>query len=101
MNRPVFGRPSFNSRVLVASCVVLAAVTSLPPGGHCSDDSLRSALEAISGKIGETPSRVVYLGQGNTCIYIHFFYCNSVGQSGGVFRGEGRMGGNRPEAPDF
>lgn len=58
MNRP--GRPRSLFGCVFAVCVVTAAWT-LPPGVRCADDSLRTALEAISDKIGETPPRVVYL----------------------------------------
>lgn len=59
MNR--HGRPRSLSGCVFAVCVVLA-VWAPPPGVRCADDSLRSALEAISDKIGETPPGLVYLG---------------------------------------
>lgn len=62
MKRPV--APPFNVinvRRALAVCVAAALWTP----AQCSDDSLRSALEAISDKIGATPSRVVYLSPGN------------------------------------
>lgn len=49
-------------KYIFLACVI--AVLGIP-GILCSDDSLRSALEAISDKIGETPSRIVYLRTGN------------------------------------
>lgn len=62
------GRPPFN-RVLAALAVIAAArIVPQSPAAHAADDSLRSALEAISDKIGETqpPPRLVYLNPGKT-----------------------------------
>jgi len=77
MNRP--GRPRSLSGCVFAVCVV-TAVWAPPPGVRCADDSLRSALEAISDKIGETPPGLVYLSPaGNVymlCYIIHVLYNN-------------------------
>lgn len=62
------GRPPFN-RVLAALAVIaVAKIVPQSPAAHAADDSLRSALEAISDKIGETqpPPRLVYLNTGKT-----------------------------------
>lgn len=65
MNRRPCWRPSRNR--VFAALAVFAAVGIVP---HGADDSLRSALEAISDKIGESPSpRVVYLSPGNNVKY--------------------------------
>lgn len=60
------GPPLFNYCIFVA-CIVTAA--GIPGGVLGSDDSLRSALEAISDKIGETPQRVVYLQPRGNIVY--------------------------------
>lgn len=53
------------NRVFAAFTVIAALVAVAPSAVLGADDSLRSALEAISDKIGETPPRVVYLSPGN------------------------------------
>jgi len=59
MNWPGRHVPPYFDSVFVAFTVI--AVFGILPGILGSDDSLRSALEAISDKIGETPARVLYL----------------------------------------
>lgn len=62
------GRPPFNRVLATLAVIATATIVPQPPAAYAADDSLRSALEAISDKIGETqpPPRLVYLSPGKT-----------------------------------